>query len=303
MTQTFFRLLLPKFGGILVLIILQSGSSLLPSRNIRDKVGLDNSRSVLTFHVLYMNQKHYVREPAVQSIQSQERLNLKLSVQKSIFLSTILLNPLRTCAANRAPSDLGVDNTGLFALCPEDLTFSGCISSQDDRPACFIAPWEFDGPWLNMKRKLVAYLEAIPGLSIVSGGATVHSESEAVEENRYIRAQIEDDSKSVIDDLEFYFTPNDSIIQYRSIRRVGVDFLARENRDRLERMRIALGLQIIPVLRNRKSSLFFLESPIDTFGPPTVMFESSRNAQINFILHAAIAELDPIRSPVFSVSI
>ena len=31
-----------------------------------------------------------------------------------------------------------------ISVCP-DSALSGCVSSQDDRPACFLAPWEYEG--------------------------------------------------------------------------------------------------------------------------------------------------------------
>lgn len=241
----------------------------------------------------------------LKSLSTRERLSLMSSSHCKVFLAAFyVLNPLRSEAADSAPPILGVDRTGLFKLCPEDPTFSGCISSQDDRPVCFIAPWEFDGPWLNTRRKLLAYLQTLPGLRIVSGIETLGpvGEIEDDEPSRYIRAVVENPSKRFVDDLEFYFTPSDSIIQYRSIRREGFDFLARENRDRLEKIRKALRLESIPVLRNRKSSLLFMESPIDTFGPPSVMFESVSSTQKNLILHAVNAELDAKYAPVFSTT-
>ena len=44
-----------------------------------------------------------------------------------------------------APPRLGVNEAGSFTeLCPSNL-FAGCVSSQDDRPSFFMAPWEYDG--------------------------------------------------------------------------------------------------------------------------------------------------------------
>ena len=39
------------------------------------------------------------------------------------------------------------------------------------------------------------------------------------------------------------------------------------NRKRLERARIALGWDKVPVLRNRRRALVVVESPFDSFGP------------------------------------
>ena len=78
--------------------------------------------------------------------------------------------------------------------------------------------------------------------------------------------------------VEFYFTPNDDIIQYRSLRRQGGDFLGRDQRDRVEQIRKELRFENIAVLRNRQS-LFFLESPLDQFGPPSSIFDGRFDEQ------------------------
>ena len=62
------------------------------------------------------------------------------------------------------------------------------------------------------------------------------------------------------------------------MRRQGGDFLGREQRDRVERIRKALQFENIAVLRNRQS-LFFLESPLDQFGPPSSMFDGRFDEQ------------------------
>ena len=51
-------------------------------------------------------------------------------------------------------------------------------------------------------------------------------------------------------------------------RRQGGDFGASSaNRNRLEKARIALGWEKLPVLRNRRRALVIVESPLDSFGP------------------------------------
>ena len=72
-----------------------------------------------------------------------------------------------------------------------------------------------------------------------------------------------------VDDAEFFFAPEDTLVQFRSARRgeagVSGDFSA--NRNRLEKVRIALGWEKVPVLRNRRRALVVVESPFDNFGP------------------------------------
>lgn len=75
-----------------------------------------------------------------------------------------------------------------------------------------------------------------------------------------------------VDDTEFYLTPNDATVQFRSARRASKltasplgDFGA--NKKRMEDIRVALHWEKVPVLRNRKRAFLFFESPLDTFGP------------------------------------
>mmetsp|Transcript_29311 Transcript_29311/g.41802 ORF Transcript_29311/g.41802 Transcript_29311/m.41802 type:complete len:211 (-) Transcript_29311:77-709(-) len=160
----------------------------------------------------------------------------------------------------------GVQSDGLFDNCPENLLLSSCVSSQDDRPQYFLAPWCYDGSYTSAKRKLLDQLLQISKAKILGN----------IDESpdRYISVLFPTDLGSdVYDETEFYFTPNDNTIQFRSLRRGNnvPDFGA--NRNRLEKLRIALNFESVPVLRNRRRVLFFVESPLDSFGPPTIQFE------------------------------
>ena len=72
---------------------------------------------------------------------------------------------------------------------------------------------------------------------------------------------------------EFYFTPNDTTVQFRigtlSLGSGGSGLLnsSLKNMERSELIRKKLRYTKIPVLRNRKRSFFFGESDLDTFGP------------------------------------
>ena len=160
---------------------------------------------------------------------------------------------------------------------------------------------------MNAKRKMLRYLSTVPGCRVTSGGTAEPSlestlEFRAPEENlaRYIRAEIISSPDYVEDDIEFYFTPNDNTIQYRSLRRKGYDILGLENKNRIEKMRLALRFTNIPVLRNRRRVLFFVESPLDSFGPPTIMFDKlldNISGEMEF-KNGVIGDLDPV-SPVW----
>ncbi len=126
-----------------------------------------------------------------------------------------------------------------------------------------------------------------------------------------------------MDEVQFYFTPNDNTIQFRSVRHrrgsssgcggsgggvlfggLGSDF--GEARRRLKDIRIALGLEKVPVLRNRRR-VFFVESLFDTFGPPTIQFERlvdsiSGDMDGKAVQGSVLGELDPSR-PVWDLNI
>jgi len=158
---------------------------------------------------------------------------------------------------------------GLLARCVGDL--SACVSSQDDRPEVFEAPWvlpaaegpargdrdpseDISGPSRQLQR---AVLEA--GGRVVSTG----------EGGRYVRAEFHIDIPFLgrdADDVEWYFTRQDLTVQFRAERRTGRGDFG-ENRRRLDGIRQKLGWDVLPVLRNRQRALFFAESPFDNFGP------------------------------------
>ncbi|VEU35357.1 unnamed protein product, partial [Pseudo-nitzschia multistriata] len=74
---------------------------------------------------------------------------------------------------------------------------------------------------------------------------------------------------------EFYFTPSDTTVQFRigsfsSGAPSGKTLLrgsSLRNIERAEMIRKELRYLKLPVLRNRKRSLFFVESDLDSFGP------------------------------------
>ena len=147
---------------------------------------------------------------------------------------------------------------GLFPGCPASDT---CVSSQDDRPQSWDNPWVFEGDAEGSFKKLKRYLEN------KLGGRITASDGE-----RFLRVEFEEKTPigtTTLDDAEFFFAPGDSLVQFRSARRgdAALDFGA--NRRRLEKARIALGWEKVPVLRNRRRALVVVESPLDSFGPAT----------------------------------
>lgn len=149
------------------------------------------------------------------------------------------------------------DATGLFPDCPS--ATDACVSSQDDRAATWDAPWMSEGSLTDAMDALVRAVERTGGLV-------------AERRERYLRAEFAEQQLlggTALDDAEFFFTPSDVLVQFRAARRgeARSDFGA--NRKRLEKLRIALGWEKTPVLRNRRRALVVVESPFDQFGPAT----------------------------------
>ena len=40
---------------------------------------------------------------------------------------------------------ISISHPILYQIVCSDSPLDGCVSSQDDRPACFLAPWEYEG--------------------------------------------------------------------------------------------------------------------------------------------------------------
>jgi hypothetical protein len=90
------------------------------------------------------------------------------------------------------------------------------------------------------------------------------------QQGRYTRVSFEDAKTGEQSIGEFYFTPNDTTVQFRisaSPSNNSSSMLSLRNMDRSELIRQQLGYLKLPVLRNRKRTLFFGESELDTFGP------------------------------------
>jgi hypothetical protein len=156
---------------------------------------------------------------------------------------------------------------GLLADCPHTKAFggnAGCTSSQDDTPGIFSEPWDYSESnsldWQDQMRLLVSAIL----LSRRSDQVEID-----VQEGRYLRVIFTDKRETSIG--EFYFTPNDFTVQFRiaAQRGTGGGLVSSSirNIERAELIRKELRYLKLPVLRNRKRSLFFVESDLDTFGP------------------------------------
>lgn len=162
---------------------------------------------------------------------------------------------------------------GLLADCPHDKLFlrsgAGCASSQDDTPGAFAEPWDYsDAPNNSLDYKDQMRL-LVPAIELVCSkrGDTVKV---VQKEGRYLRVLFIDGKTGERSNGEFYFTINDATVQFR-VSAVdpskSIASSSTRNQERCELIRKELRFLKVPVLRNRKRMLFFVESDLDTFGP------------------------------------
>ncbi len=106
-------------------------------------------------------------------------------------------------------------------LCPDT---PNCVSSLDPRPGHAVAPLTFQGNWVAARERLVSLLAAMARTKVTAV------------EDRYIRAECRSRIFRFVDDLTFYFDPDQGLIHVRSAARVGKSDLG-VNRKRVEAIR------------------------------------------------------------------
>lgn len=122
------------------------------------------------------------------------------------------------CAST--PPRLGVHN-GALAPCRHK---SNCVNSQEHGYYSYVSPIIYNGTMEEARARLLSILEKTKRTKIV------------VSEPDYIRAECTSAVFRFVDDLEFYFPPEEKIIHVRSGARVGhADF--RVNLRRVEKIR------------------------------------------------------------------
>ncbi|MEB3229203.1 MAG: DUF1499 domain-containing protein [Synechocystis sp.] len=148
----------------------------------------------------------------------------------SIVLSGVLwlaaLPGFSQVFSGAVPNNLGVTNQQ-FAPCPDS---PNCVSSQapmGDKEH-YIAPLTYDSERQTAKETIVKILSVVPRTSIVE------------QTDDYLRAESTSRLMGFVDDLEFYFPPNKTVIEWRSASRLGESDLG-VNRRRLEQIRLALA--------------------------------------------------------------
>eukprot|EP00798_Chlamydomonas_sp_ICE-L_P016271 gene16271-22451_t len=141
---------------------------------------------------------------------------------------------------------------GTLGSCASEV--NSCLSSYDDRPGHFIAPWTFDDrPQSKAMSRLVGAVEEAGATSIQQDG------------NSYLYAVFE--GQYGTDDVEFLFAENDVTVELRSSSRYIKLPDGGRNERRLDFIRNSLGWENVPILRNRQRALVVIESPFDSFGP------------------------------------
>jgi hypothetical protein len=176
---------------------------------------------------------------------------------------------------------------------------AGCVSSQDDTPGIFAEPWDYsddDVPITSSFSDDVklssSYVSRMDRLMLALDATSRDRGDEVaviLREGRYLRCLVTDGNTGEKSVCEFYFTPNDTTVQFRLGATTPASYSSpassiassfgriltggsMSNNERGERVRKALRYGKVPVLRNRKRALFFVESDaFDGFGPGSAM--------------------------------
>ena len=145
-----------------------------------------------------------------------------LSITLAIFLT--LTSSFIFPATNWAfAADLGVNN-GHLSSCPAS---DNCVVSQNADSKHAIKPIPYHVDRNAAKETLLKVLTVVPRTEVVE------------QTNNYIHALSKSRIFKFVDDVEFYFPPDESVIHVRSASRVGESDLG-VNRRRLEQIRLAL---------------------------------------------------------------
>lgn len=206
--------------------------------------------------------------------ETQRRQLLHAIIEASLPLALPTMGLMRSDAAETVGKDpncsdaacLGVWD-GLLADCPHPMAGrigsvgAGCVSSQDDTPGNFAEPWDYSETvnsldWQPQMDRLVTTIQLV---------SASRGEQFAVQlkEGRYLRGIFTDTGSQDVSVGEFYFTPDDTTVQFRiasaNDRGVASVFFSPSslrNMERAEMIRKAMGYLKLPVLRNRRRTLF-----------------------------------------------
>ncbi len=123
---------------------------------------------------------------------------------------------------NKTHAEAGAtDRTKKFSPCPDS---PNCVSSQSADNAHFIEPLHYTADTADARQQLIDILENLKRVQLTKI------------EMDYIHAEFRSLIFRFVDDVEFYFSPEEKIIHLKSASRLGYyDFGA--NRRRVERLR------------------------------------------------------------------
>ncbi|MBD2561246.1 MULTISPECIES: DUF1499 domain-containing protein [Nostoc] len=140
-----------------------------------------------------------------------------------VILVTLISSFILPGATWAASSSLGVDN-GYLTACPAS---DNCVVSQNADAKHAIDPITYHLDQNTTREILLKVLGVVPRTEIVE------------QTPNYIHALSKSRIFKFVDDVEFYFPPNESVIHLRSASRVGESDLG-VNRRRVEQIRLAL---------------------------------------------------------------
>ncbi|MBE9038648.1 DUF1499 domain-containing protein [aff. Roholtiella sp. LEGE 12411] len=139
------------------------------------------------------------------------------------ILLTLISSMILPGATWAASSTLGVDN-GHLSFCPAS---NNCVMSQNADPKHAIDPIAYHIDRNAARETLLKVLSVVPRTEVIE------------QTDNYIHALSKSRIFKFIDDVEFYFPPNEPIIHLRSASRIGESDLG-VNRRRMEQIRLAL---------------------------------------------------------------
>lgn len=145
-------------------------------------------------------------------------------IKQTLPLSTVFIIILLTGCSGSPPKGLGITD-GKFPPCPDK---PNCVVSHEYDQEHFIDPISYTRSFSEAYPELIKSIEEMPGSKII------------IKEKRYIRAEFTSRLMRYIDDVEFYFSPGEKIIQVRSASRLGHSDMG-VNRERIETLRSIFG--------------------------------------------------------------
>jgi uncharacterized protein (DUF1499 family) len=122
------------------------------------------------------------------------------------------------------PTDIGVRG-GRLAPCK---TSPNCVTSYDHEGYSAIAPLKIDGDVATAMAKLKTAVGTLPRVTVVDANGG------------YLYVTQRSKLMGYVDDVEFLFDPGAGVVHVRSASRLGHSDMG-VNRDRIERLRAALG--------------------------------------------------------------